>query len=431
MRFEFESDTRQTIIRAIFEGEDSFEGARQEGPGTKITYSGRDIVFDYPVESMHPDLLGLLCLIIFYPFIGGEVTFPQAVSPRLVKAFEPAMFKTRLRFTNVDDSVEMYSGSKMALSFGGGIDSTAVRELLPEAFIVHEAHIRDGQVMPSRSVEIVQEMGPEQGRVVLTNQRYVSQPGGWHGWTCSTATSLLLATDFDFGIILTGSNLGSTLLWNGSKYFDRFAARTHHGFTGNFWQSAFNTVGIPMFSPVCGVSEFLTMKLSLKALDAGQVVYCMADKGDACFKCLKCFRRDVIRTMVASGSSVDWVPYDRAKVHEHLENRPLHFGHLYSYVRDRGPSLPRFVMSRVKDLPAIKSDWPMKVHPGTFEFCADQWRNMISDRVMQRLESMQPNEVEELQSWDQSLLQSRAGTTRGFISDVANRLRLIIRSQRT
>ena len=195
MRFEFESDSTQTIIRAIFEDGDSVEGARQEGPGTKITYSGRDIVFDYPVESIHPDLLGLLCLIIFYPFIGGEVTLPQPVSPRLAKAFEPAMFKTRLKFTNVDDSVEMYSGSKMALSFGGGIDSTAVRALFLEAFVVHEAHIRDDQVMPSRSADIVQEMGTEQGQVVLTNQRYVSQPGGWHGWTCSAATSLLLATD--------------------------------------------------------------------------------------------------------------------------------------------------------------------------------------------------------------------------------------------
>ena len=163
----------------------------------------------------------------------------------------------------------------MALSFGGGIDSTAVRKMFPEAFIVHEAHIREGQILPSLAHQIVRDLGPKRGRLVTTNQRYVSQPGGWHGWTCAFATSLLLATDYDFGIILMGSNLGSTLLYSGARYFDRFQARKTHGPTGNFWQSAFNNIEIPVFSPVCGASEYLTMALSLDLIHSGEVVYCM------------------------------------------------------------------------------------------------------------------------------------------------------------
>ena len=421
MRFEFSSDSHQTRILAVFEDGDSYEGARQEGPGTRITYSGQDIVFDYGVESIHPDLLGLLCLIIFYPFIGERVTFPMPVSPRLEQAFSSPMFKSRFRFANVDDAVETYSGSRMALSFGGGIDSSAVRTILPDAFVVHEAHIRDGCLVPSHAHDIVRRLGSDKGRVVSTNQRYVSQPGGWHGWPCSVATSLLMATDHDFGMILTGSILGSTLLYNGSRYWDRFAARADHGFTGNYWQSAFNAVGIPMFSPVCGASEYLTMKLSLDLIHSGSVVYCMEREGKACLRCAKCFRRDVIRTVVEPGYRATWKPYDRSEIHSFLEHRPLYFGHIFSYARDR-PGLPRFVVSRLTDLPDIRTDWPMRVHGRTLELCDEDWRGAISEQMHRHLDPMDSADLAELEAWDQTRLDGRArgwkgraqSTVRGF-----------------
>ena len=68
MRFEFASSGNRTVLRAVFEEGDQAEGQRAEGAGTTIVYSGDDIVFDYGVSDIHPDLLGLLCLIIFYPF---------------------------------------------------------------------------------------------------------------------------------------------------------------------------------------------------------------------------------------------------------------------------------------------------------------------------------------------------------------------------
>lgn len=337
MRFEFTSNETESVLRAVFEDGDRYEGSRQEGPGQKITYSGEDITFDYPVSSIHPDLLGLLCLIVFYPFIGERAVFPMPVSPRLEQAFQNQNFRRRFRFDNVDPGIEAYSGSRLALSFGGGIDSSAVRTMFPEAYVVHEAHIKDGRLVPSHAHQIVQDLGPDRGRVVATNQRYVSRPGGWHGWTCAAAAALLMATDNDFGMILMGTILGATLLANGSGYWDRFQARERHGFTGNFWQSAFNAVGMPMFSPVCGASEFLTMTLSLDLIKAGRVVYCMEQDGRPCLRCSKCLRRDMIRAIVDPSHRPDWKPYDRAGIHAFLSTRPLYFGHIFSFARDRPP----------------------------------------------------------------------------------------------
>ena len=303
----------------MFEDGDQNEGIRQEGSDQTIAYSGEDITFDYAAESLHPDLLGLLCLIIFYPFVSRRVLFPQPVSPRLAEAFQNPCFDNKFRFDNVDDSLERYSGTRMVLSFGGGIDSSAVRAIFPGAFLAHEAHLKEGALLPSHAHSVVRELGPERGRVVTSNQRYVSHPGGWHGWPCAAAAALLMAADQDFGIILMGSNLGSTLLAGGAGYWDRFRGRGWHGFTGNFWQSAFNAVGLPMFSPLCGASEYATMTLSLDLIRQGKVVYCMERDGGACLQCSKCFRRDVIRAVVEPEYQPDWRPYDRPEIHKFLE----------------------------------------------------------------------------------------------------------------
>ena len=409
MRFEFTSSEHRTILRAVLEDGDRTEGTRQEGAGTAITYSGQDIEFDYGVTAIHPDLLGLLCLIIFYPFVGERVVLPVPVSPRLDEAFQNPNFKNRFRFDNVDPGIEMFSGSTKALAFGGGIDSSAVRTLFPEAYVVHEAHWREGQLVPSDAHRVVHDMGPDRGRVVTSNQRYVSRPGGWHGWTCSLATALLMATDRDFGIILTGSTLGGTLLRGGIRYLDRFKARGWHGMTGNFWQSAFNAVGIPVFSPVCGASAFLTMRLSLDLLRAGNVVYCSEQDGSACRQCPKCLRREMIRAVVDPRHRPQWTHYDNPATLAYLERDPLGHGHVFSFARDRVGRLPRFIRSRLKDLPAISTDWPLRVHPGTFDFCDDRWRRTIRGRVLEHLDPMRPSDVAEMEEWSSARPARRGG----------------------
>ena len=430
MRFEFTSNESQSVLRAVFEDGDRYEGSRQEGPGQKITYSGEDIIFDYPVSSIHPDLLGLLCLIVFYPFIGERAVFPMPVSPRLEQAFQNQNFRRRFRFDNVDPGVEAYSGSRLALSFGGGIDSSAVRIMFPEAYVVHEAHIKDGRLVPSHAHRIVHDLGPDRGRVVATNQRYVSRPGGWHGWTCAAAAALLMATDNDFGMILMGTILGATLLANGSGYWDRFQARERHGFTGNFWQSAFNAVGMPMFSPVCGASEYLTMTLSLDLIKAGRVVYCIERDGRPCLRCPKCLRRDMIRAVVDPSHRPDWKPYDRADIHEFLSTRPLKYGHIFSFARDRATGLPSFVTSRLHDVPAINSDWPLRFHADTFEFCDPNWESAIRERVLEHLDPMEPEHVAELQSWDQNRPIPRRTQTWARLLVLQDRARARLRSRR-
>jgi len=404
MRFEFWTTPGKSHLKAYFEESDNRVGKREEGAGTEITLVDDTVHFDYEVKEIHPDVLGLLCLVTFFPFIGVEAEFPKPVSPRLVEAFQNKCFtdKKQFKFRNVDEKLPVFSGSKIALSFGGGIDSSSVRKMFPEAYVIHEAHVRDGDLVPSHCHNVVKNLG-KKGHLVQTNIRYLSKPGGWHSWPCSTSTSLLLATDFDFGIILTGSILGSCFLSNGVKFWNRIEARAWHGPTGNYWQSAFDAIGLPMFSPVTGVSEFQTMEQSKQLLESGEVVYCMESDGLPCGTCSKCFRRDVIRTYLDKQYVPNWMNYRTDKMIQFLQRRPLYFGHIFSTAFHLKPELfPDWILDEVRDLQEVTSDWAMKVYAPSFELCAPEWRDLISNRVLQFIDPMNAQDEMEFKSWNQT-----------------------------
>ena len=404
MKFEFWTSPGHSHLKAHFESSDQYIGKREEGSGTEIRLICDTVNFDYEAKDIHPDLLGLLCLITFFPFIGNEVEFPYPVSIRLVDAFQNKCFtsKKNIRFRNVDNMLEPFVGGKqIALSFGGGIDSSAVRAMFPEAYVVHEAHTREGKLIPSRCHSIVKNIGDD-AKLVTTNMRYLSSPGGWHSWPCSASTSLLMATDKAFGIILTGSILGSCFLQNGLGFWDRIEARAWHGPSGNYWQSAFESVGIPLFSPVTGVSEFQTMKQSMNLIGQGQVIYCMESDGMPCNICSKCFRRDVIRAFIDDLHQPDWEGYRTENIRLFLRKRPLYFGHIFATAFSLKPEIyPPWIINSVKSLVRVNSDWTMKVYRPAFLLCPKPWRDYIANRVLQFIEPMSEVEIAEFKSWKQ------------------------------
>ena len=405
MKFEFWTTSGHSHLKAILEPNDSVLGSREEGMGTKIELIQNVVNFDYEVSEIHPDVLGLLCLVTFFPFIGSEVEFPAPVSIRLYKAFQNKCFtnKKQIKFRNISQDVPLYEGDKVALSFGGGIDSTAVRQMFPEAFVIHEAHIRNNELVPCQSHSVVEKLQPDRGRVVKTNIRYLSKPGGWHTWPCSTSTSLLMATDLRVGLILAGSNLGSSFLANGTRFWDRIKARAWHGPSGNYWESAFHHIGLPMSSPVIGVSEMQAMNLSKHFLDNDEVVYCMEKDGSACNVCTKCFRRDVIRTYLFDDHQVDWESYNTSLIKSLLQKRPLYFGHIFSSAFSlKKERFPDWILNLVKDVRPINSDWTMRVFTDSFVLFSENWRGFLSERILQYIEPMSEKDVAELKSWDQT-----------------------------
>jgi len=130
MKFEFYTIGGNTYLEAFFEESDTIEGKRLEGPGTRIINRNPLVFFDQDYSGLHPDIVGLACLAIFYPFIGKNVTFPKPVSKRLSDSINREIFakNKKLNIRNIDTCIAKYSGNgKAVLAYGGGVDSSAVR----------------------------------------------------------------------------------------------------------------------------------------------------------------------------------------------------------------------------------------------------------------------------------------------------------------
>ncbi|WP_214000003.1 DUF6395 domain-containing protein [Arsukibacterium sp.] len=306
-----------TFIEAIFEDNDLKTSKRLEGVGVEISNRNPLVFFNKEYSDIHPDIIGLVCLAIFYPFIGSDVTFPQPITPKLAESINRDIFlkHKKLNIRNVSQDLIPYLGEQgEVLAFGGGMDSSAIRALFPEAFVVHEASIKNGILVADDANELTASLESKgRGSLVETNSRFISNPGGWHVWIGSIVTALLEAGKRRAKYIYAGTILGSAFMSNGAKYFDRHASSKWHGPSGNYWQQLFWDIGLPLVQPLMGCSEILTMQASLKYLNKNEISYCTADNGKACGVCPKCFRRSCIENYV-TGEQIDFSRFDNNAV---------------------------------------------------------------------------------------------------------------------
>lgn len=392
------------LLEAIFEDDDQSISNRLEGAGVKIKLETPIVFFNERYDQLHPDVLGLVCLAIFYPFIGRKVTLPSPVSTRLPEALSRQIFtKTKqIEITNVDPTIPAYKGNGSAvLAYGGGMDSTAVRALFPEAYVVHEASVREGGLVEDHTNAVVQALEvKQQGKLVKTNSRYLSRPGGWHIWIGSMVTALLEANKRNASYIYAGTILGSAFMSNGVKYFDRHAARSWHGESGNYWQQLFWDIGLPMVQPLMGCSEILTMRASLGSFAEDEIFFCTADHGRPCGVCPKCFRRNCIKAF-NTGIDVDMTAYDNSSVHALLSRRPTYFGHIYAALMSQGWTPPIFLKQYFEHLPKDNT-FALHHNSESIDFMPAKLMSSIKDVLENSFSQMTEAEIRQMKNWDQS-----------------------------
>ena len=401
MKFKFYNVGASSYLEAFFDSDDLVESNRLEGAGHSIRNRNPLVFFDKNFRSIHPDVLGLVCLSIFYPFVGKRVEFPEAVSPRLVESINREIFTKhkKIDILNVDHSLERYSGDGSSVTaFGGGMDSSAIRALFPETFLVHEASIRNGEVVPDYTSELFEGFERDgNGSLVTTNSRFISDPGGWHVWVGSTVTSALTAAAMGASYIFTGTILGSAFLKNGTGYFDRHASRKWHGESGNYWQQLFWDIGLPMVSPLMGCSEILSMKISLDRLEKSEVVYCTYDNGRACGVCPKCFRRACIEDYLCP-AGIDFSRFDNKAVNSLLDIKPTYFGHIYAALISSGWSAPSWAVEKLDHLPKDVS-FPLKYFSESLDFIPGELRDVVKSRLDTVSSPMSSGEVDGMKNW--------------------------------
>ncbi len=355
MIFTYRVTTHQTYIEAIPELEEEKYGFRAEAPYPKITLNNHRLIFNYPVKNIHPDLLALLCLITFYPFCKHWITFPKFISTHFnqtINQLKPygmvqgkyVPLSQYFQVRNVDSQLKPYSGGKQkCVAYGGGIDSTAVICLFPDAIIIHEKCINQ----PDRTQNIMQDLSStHQVLCIESNNKLIAKPRGWCTWASCASTSVLVATDYDIGYIMLGSSLGSVYLNNGRSYYPAH----QRGYENqNQWFRLFQALNLHIFSPIAGISEIgLTKILKCHSKYIDKLIYCILKEGDNCHQCWKCLRRDLILTYVVRNyQKVNWDQYHQKKILKHLQALP----------NEGGPSLQHALVHSIPYLPNWLRSW--------------------------------------------------------------------------
>ena len=399
MRFTFESLKNQTIITAIVESEDERYGYRAEGPYPRIELINTQVIYEFGINNIHPDLVALLCMLSFYPFCKNKVTFPFAVSTYFEKVFSYEILPLHavvndvyqrteaMVITNIDPNIKQYTGTKMAISFGGGTDSMAVHALYPEAVIVHETtQLANGSIVPDDAIKYINHLTSQNKlafSIATNNRRTVAKPSGWTSWASAVATSVLIATDYDIGYITTGTIFGTAFFQNGKKYFPASDPNKI-----NRWNNAFNTIGLKLFSPVAGITEVGTASICNQSNLLDWAVSCQHNNGNECHKCSKCFRKDTIlsRFGIKSLTPSLMEVYTANGIHDFLNKKPLYFGHIFKYTL---PSLPLSynLIQYVNDLPEVEN-WIDKYYKEGLKLVPDELRLDLEIRINKFLKPM-------------------------------------------
>lgn len=244
-------------------------------------------------KDLHPDLLALICLLVFYPFLqdSQRIIFPKKVSH---------FFRTLLNLhgwnSNVEVNIDKNLTSlrsfvekwdeRVGLSWGGGLDSWACLKLQPELY-----HVLIHSEIPEAPLPIHQPDYPSV-RIIRTNQREIAvdiesgQNAGWLTWASVLVPILWVCQEYKLRRLALGGNLGSVFLKGGKEYFP-----TH--LKPNLWFQTFDMIGFPLYLPLAGLTDLGVIRVLGSDLDL--VHYCpFSDQGNNCHSCWKCVRKEIL-----------------------------------------------------------------------------------------------------------------------------------------
>lgn len=244
--------------------------------------------------SMAFDYAALLAMLSFYPVICGSsdaksvVTFGWPVSDLARDAVEEWEPTIEVRSDAVGDPPE--HDRRPVISFGGGVDSTALSMMFPDADLAHEVplEVRSGG-MQSAVYERLSDSG--NATFIYTNQRQLYDVWGLGSWPALFAAALLTNP----GVILSGVTImeNSLLL-----AYAGVRQRLKH----LRWYRLMSRIG-----PRMTTMEFMPSSCSARivALEGliSQTAYCHLIRHDDCGTCYKCLRRRTMFALADQGSS--------------------------------------------------------------------------------------------------------------------------------
>lgn len=300
------------IISAETESNDELDGFMYEGNYRPIKLVDRKVFleFDYvPENDLHPDVVALICYCAFYSYLkpGKSVKFPFPVSENAKLLFEnfntftirdgKLTYLPPVKVENFEDITPYNGNGKSLIAFGGGVDSTSLSLMFPDAIVVNQLdHASHLEPMLNHFEKMKSISSNFRGVSRSINIRKLNEPYGFSGWLNCYLLPLMVAADNGISTVLTGSIMGASYMGGDGK---KTSPSTDSQFGKDYsvphysWSNLFEKIGIYQFSPICGISELLSSRIVHDKDVIDTVLYCQLNEGKPCHKCSKCFRKNL------------------------------------------------------------------------------------------------------------------------------------------
>ena len=255
---------------------------------------------DLDINSIHPDLLGLSCILICEPFIGKEITLPKPVSKKFFEGHSKVT--SRYKINNVDEKLiprRVKDNFSPGLAFSGGVDSTAALSIMPHSTIpVFMDRPLTGSSLYNkdaayRSCLEVSRLGYDM-KIIESDLEYVRDPVGFPVDVANSVPAILMADYLKLDSIAFGTIMEATYGVGHKKYRD-YPNGNHYTHVGGMFAAA----GIPFNLPVAGISEVGTSIIVEKSPLGFIAQSCIRGSwGSPCKNCWKCFRKIILDSAI-------------------------------------------------------------------------------------------------------------------------------------
>ncbi|MGM1048177.1 MAG: DUF6395 domain-containing protein [Bacillota bacterium] len=356
---------------------------------------------DWKIESLHPDILGLVTILIVFPYTKSQIILPKAVSQIFHNEVKKA---TGISILPVNAALKARKASSHfipALAYSGGIDSTACLTIMPSntCSVFHDRTYNKEDVYNNSAARHACKLLQQSGReiyMIKSDFDKVRSPNGF-AVEMSTAIPALLLSDY---IGFDGIAVGTTLEYfiDYSRYYEK---RTY----SIAWENLFQAVQVNLIQPTAGISEVGNYKIVLNSPYSQFAESCMSGSvGKPCMKCFKCFRKQLLKMALQKKAVSNEMLNDFFSirgVRNKLEKFPIFFENVITYITANYHGNHQLMNMLKKKTRGDVTDvsWMEKWYSSSLKIIPVQYQAEIRKNIKKHLNVMTVEDEKTIKQW--------------------------------
>lgn len=266
-------------------------------------------VFD--IKQIHPDLLGLVVILLIYPYVGKRIELSFEISQYLANAFSECgkiILPINPSITKRTVSIDSYP----SIAYSGGTDSTACLIVMPKntkvCFMDRIIPINKKSIYCKDNIYLTLDLlinNDYSINMIQSDMEYLRDPVGFPIDISCGIPNILLADMLNIDSIAYGyANHHKEFLNNNTiEYICTGTFKLYREDKNidvekrySYWNKLYQSVDLYINMPIMGINEIMTQKIVLTTCFSNIIQSCMRGKiGNECGKCIKCFKTNIVK----------------------------------------------------------------------------------------------------------------------------------------